>query len=529
MDLVIYIIALMIAGAYITKRTLYHMHMYQLNSYRIERYWRFIKQNRKRLLSPALIIFYLVILVTSGLYSIIIDFRLDALWIVWSVFVLLRVFRLFRSKEKVKKPLVYTMRVKRLLLVIGVLNVAVIAILPQSMAALHGLTLLMVTVPLIMLLANLLLKPVELYLKNYYYNDAKQILEGHKDLIKIGITGSYGKTSTKFILETILSQKYTTLVTPHSYNTTLGVVITVRKSLNRSVEVFVAEMGAKQKGDIKEICDLVQPDYGMVTAVGPQHLETMGSLSNIIDTKFEMMQAVASPGKKGFVNGDSSNIRTGMERYPDVNYVSYGSDSKNRVRIENVESTVHGSKFDIVSDRGRHEYETRLLGMHNILNIAGAIGIAMELDMTYEQILTGVKEIKSIPHRLELKMQGDYYILDDAFNSNPTGARFALEVLDQFESGKKIIMTPGMIELGEMDMEVHYEFGKQIAGVCNHVVLIGENKTKDIYRGLEDSDYPMDKVVVKKTVYEGFAYLRNIVSQGDVVLIENDLPDNFNE
>ncbi len=326
-----------------------------------------------------------------------------------------------------------------------------------------------------------------------------------------------------------MSQKYTTLVTPHSYNTTLGVVITVRKSLNRSIEVFVAEMGAKQNGDVKEICDLVVPDYGMVTAVGPQHLETFGSLSNVIDTKFEMIQAVRGNGKKGFVNGDSSNVREGMKRYPDVDYVTYGSREDNKVRIENVKSSVHGSVFDIIIDHKRYTYESKLLGMHNILNIAGAIAIAMELKMTPEQIATGVKEIKPIPHRLELKHQGDYYILDDAFNSNPTGARFALDVLNQFDSGKKIIMTPGMIELGDMDMEVHFEFGRQIAKACDFVLLIGEKKTKDIYLGLKDAGYPMDQVVVLKSVYEGFAYLSKIVTKGDVVLIENDLPDNFNE
>ncbi len=529
MDLIIFIGLLLIVGAYIVKRTLYHLHMFQLNSYRLERYFRFLKMNHKKILSPAILFFYGVILITAGLYTLIIDFRVLVFPIIWVVFVVIRDMSLYRKGEKVKKPLVYTMRVKRILLVTGLFDVALILVLPRDLTSLLALSLLMMGVPFILLLANLILKPVELYLKKHYYNDAKKILDSHKDLIKIGITGSYGKTSTKFILETILSQKFTTLVTPHSYNTTLGVVITVRKSLNRSVEVFVAEMGAKQNGDIKEICDLVKPDYGMVTAVGPQHLETFGSLSHVIDTKFEMMQAVKGNNKKGFVNGDSSNVREGMKRYPDVNYISYGSKEDNKIRIENVKPTVHGSSFDIVSDKGRHSYTTKLLGMHNILNIAGAIAIAMELKMTPEQIATGVKEIKPIPHRLELKHQGDYYILDDAFNSNPTGARFALDVLNQFDSGKKIIMTPGMIELGAMDMEVHLEFGKQIAGVCDFVLLIGDKKTKDIYAGLKEAGYPMEQVVVLKSVYEGFGYLSKIVTKGDVVLIENDLPDNFNE
>lgn len=528
MDTLIYIFILIIAGAYIVKRSLYHLHMYQLNSYRIERYFRFLRNNRQKLLSPAMVIFYVLVMIISALYTFIIDFQLVIVPIIWMIIVLIRTIPLYTSKEKTKKPLVYTMRVKRIVgLMIG-LNLILVLLVSKSPRSLFALTLMMLTVPLIMLLANLLLKPVELYLKNHYYNEAKKILDDHKDLIKIGITGSYGKTSTKFILETILSQQFTTLVTPHSYNTTVGVVITVRKSLNRSTEVFVAEMGAKQKGDIKEICDLVAPNYGVITAVGPQHLETFGSLSNVIDTKFELMEAVGSKGK-GFVNGDSVNVREGMNRVNDVSYVSYGANEENSLRIENVKPTIHGSTFTIVSQQGKHHYETKLLGMHNILNIAGAIGVAMELGMSVDKIARGVKEIKPISHRLELKHQGDYYLLDDAFNSNPTGAKFALDVLGQFESGQKIIMTPGMIELGNMDAEIHFEFGKQIATVCDRVILIGENKTKDIVKGLEAAGYDMNKVAVLKTVYEGFAHIGQIVNKGDVILIENDLPDNFNE
>lgn len=473
-------------------------------------------------------IFIVSVVLLSASFTIVKEFQFGFIIIAWILISLLRLIPLYFTKEKTKKPLVYTIRVKRMVAAIILIYLLAIILIPFKTSSVLWITLLMLATPVVILLANLVLKPVENYLKNYYYKDAKRLLDEHKDLIVIGITGSYGKTSTKFILETILSQQFTTLVTPHSYNTTLGVILTVRNHLNRSTEVFVAEMGAKQKNDIKEICDLVNPDYAIITAVGPQHLETFGSLSNIIDTKFELMQAVEKKGK-GFVNGDSNNVREGMKRFDKVNYISYGTKEDNKVRIEDVNQSISGSEFTIVSNKGKHTYQTKLLGMHNILNIAAAVSVAMELGMAYEKIKVGVKEIKAVEHRLELKRQGDYYILDDAFNSNPTGARFALDVLNQFESGKKIIMTPGMIELGDMDAEVHLEFGKQIAKVCDKVVLIGEIKTRNIVKGLEASHYNMENVVVLKTVYDGFAYIRKIISKGDVILIENDLPDNFNE
>lgn len=528
MDLYIYIAILIVALLYIFKRTTYHLHMYQLNSYRLERYWKFLKTQRKKIFSGVTIIFIFVTLLISASYTIIMEFQFMFSLVLWCFVIALRLRSIYLSKEKTKKPLVYTQRVKRMVGVIIAINIIVILLLPFKTTSILWITLLMFSTPVVMLLANLILKPFESFLKNYYYKDAKRLLEEHKDLTVIGITGSYGKTSTKFILETILNQQFTTLVTPHSYNTTLGVILTVRNQLNRSTEVFVAEMGAKQKNDIKEICDLVNPDYGVITAVGPQHLETFGSLSNVIDTKFELMEAVAKNGK-GFVNGDSLNVREGMKRFDKVNYISYGTNEDNKVRIENVKQSIHGSEFTIVSQKGKQTYQSKLLGMHNILNIAGAVSVALELGMSYEKIAVGVKEIKPVEHRLELRHQGDYYILDDAFNSNPTGAKSALDVLNQFDSGKKIIMTPGMIELGNMDEELHIEFGKQIANVCDLVILIGENKTRHIVKGLKASNYNMDKVAVLKTVYDGFAYIRTIISKGDIVLIENDLPDNFNE
>jgi len=528
MDIYIYIALIVVALLYIFKRTIYHLHMYQLNSYRIERYWKFLRSNRKKIFSKTNIIFVISVVLTAAAYTIVKEFQFAILLIIWGVVTLLRVYPLYFTKEKTKKPLVYTVRVKRMVGIIIFINVLVTVLIPFKVTSILWITILMLATPVVMLLANLVLKPFESYLKNYYYRDAKRLLDEHKELKVIGVTGSYGKTSTKFILETILSQQFITFVTPHSYNTTLGVILTVRNHLNRSTEVFVVEMGAKQKNDIKEICDLVNPDIGVITAVGPQHLESFGSLSNIIDTKFELMEAIEKSGK-GFVNGDSNNVRDGMKRFDKVNYVSYGSKDDNKVRIKDVKQSIQGSEFTIVSNKGKQSYQTKLLGMHNILNIAGAVSVAMELGMTYEKIRVGVKELKAVEHRLELKRQGDYYILDDAFNSNPTGARFALDVLNQFESGKKIIMTPGMIELGDMDAEVHLEFGKQIAKVCDKVILIGENKTRHIVKGLEDSNYNMDNVEVLKTVYDGFAFVRKIISKGDVFLIENDLPDNFNE
>jgi UDP-N-acetylmuramoyl-tripeptide--D-alanyl-D-alanine ligase len=529
MTTISYIALIVVSILFSLNRLLYHLHMYQLNSYKLKRYGTFIKNAYKKI-AP---ISYIAFLIWLAVLSIGFEFASSSIGKVfigvWCATVSIKLYLSIVKKEKVKKPLVITTRVKRILVVSTLLQVTLILLAMMTNNPLLMVTLALTVTPITMICGNTLLYPFEEYLKSYYYKDAAKRLREHKELIIIGITGSYGKTSVKFILEKILSQHFNTLVTPHSYNTTLGVVITVRKFLNKSHEVFVAEMGAKQKGDIQEICELVQPTYGVITAVGPQHLETFGSLNTIIDTKFELAKAVETKGKC-FVNGDSLNSVEGIKRYPNTSYSQYGTSENSDVQISQCSQSIHGSKFCItLKDGSSHQYETKLLGMHNILNIAGAIGVAYELGMTHEKIYTGVKELKAVEHRLELKKQGDLFILDDAFNSNPSGAKSALDVLNQFDSGKKIIMTPGMIELGSMDYEVHYTFGQQISEVCDYVILIGENKTAAIKKGLEDSGYNMENVAVMKSVYDGFNQIRQIASKGDIILIENDLPDNYNE
>jgi len=518
MENIIYIAIFVLGTAYFLKRALYYTHMFQLNSYRYARFFRFIKSNIQKILSlkNSIFIGLILLLSISGIHLGVV-FML-AIRLIYDV----------KTKQQTKKPLAYTARVKRMISIQVILYSGLVILMYQFNAdLLIFATIIFMSLP-ILLVANMVLIPWEKMMKNYYYKDAKKRLSEHSTLKIIGITGSYGKTSTKFILEKILSKEFNTLVTPHSYNTLLGVIITIRNMLRRSHEVFVVEMGAKQKGDIEEICRLVNPDYGIITAVGPQHLETFGSVDTVIDTKFELAQSVASKGIC-YVNGDNKNVRIGIERYSNPQYVTYGSDEDNQVVIRHIRQDASGSEFEVGINHQMYRFQTRLLGDHNMLNIAGAVAIAIELGVPYEKIYAGVKELKPVEHRLELKAQGDYFILDDAFNSNPTGAKSALDVLARFENGRHIIMTPGMIELGAMDDELHIAFGQQIAEVCDEVILIGEKKTKSIVAGLQAKNYPMDQVHICQTVFEGFNKIRELVQTGDVVLIENDLPDNFDE
>lgn len=214
--------------------------------------------------------------------------------------------------RKAKKPLVFTTRVKRMI-VSAVIMVGIIFALESFLYTENEKSSLLVSftlilAPLFVLITNIINKPVELCVKNYYINDAKKIIASMPNLIVIGITGSYGKTSTKFFLEKILSSKYNVLMTPESYNTTMGVVKTIRESLKPTHEIFICEMGAKGIGHIKEICDIVKPKFGIITSIGPQHLESFKTIENIITAKFELCDALPNDGVI-FLNGDNEYIR----------------------------------------------------------------------------------------------------------------------------------------------------------------------------------------------------------------------------
>ncbi len=240
--------------------------------------------------------------------------------------------------------------------------------------------------PFVTLLAWLINQPMENAVTSRYIRDARRRLEERPDLMVIGITGSYGKTSTKNFLHALLSARYNVLMTPESFNTTLGVVRTVRERLQPSHQVLLAEMGAKNPGDIREICDLVHPGYGVITAIGEQHLETFQTVENIIATKFELADAVPAGGAV-FLNADNAYIRERLAAHPPAaKAVTYGAEAESEAAYTARDREVgpRGSSFTVRAPSGEEErFETRLLGAHNIQNLIGCIAVAHTLGILW--------------------------------------------------------------------------------------------------------------------------------------------------
>jgi UDP-N-acetylmuramoyl-tripeptide--D-alanyl-D-alanine ligase len=294
-------------------------------------------------------------------------------------------------------------------------------------------------------------------------------------------------------------------------------------------------MGARHLHDIKEITDIVHPDDGIVTSIGYQHLETFHSLENIISTKYELLDAVdekeKAEGKQEgkhlkFVNGDNEIIRANM-KYPDA--ITYGLSDGNDYQAKDVQVSGAGTSFTVTAPNGESaEFTTRLVGRHNVENIVGAIAAANSLGVPMKKLVMAVRRLVSVPHRLELTKHGNVSILDDAYNSNPNGAKVALETLSLFEGSVKILVTPGMVELGEKEAEYNEEFGKQAAAVCDYIILVGQKNSADIERGALGAGFDKERIFTKSSFKEASELMYEIdAGKEKVILLENDLPDNY--
>jgi len=499
------------------------LHMMQLNSYFNERYTKWLKENvRTRYDRIKLLV--LAIIVAFYFYNHIAIVGLMGAAAIAGGIMLLR--------KKSKKKLDFTPRATRLFIVEILLVVIALAATYFTVSAKYFPAVFFACIAfsfVIIIVANILIKPVEKMINQGYINDAKKIIASRPELIKIGITGSYGKTSVKHFLHAIMSEKYNTLMTPGSYNTTLGVVRTIREYLQPAHEVFIIEMGAKKVGDIQEICDIAHPKYGIITAIGPQHLETFGSIDNVRKGKFELISSLPEEGT-GFINGDDLD-HNNLPAPSKAKIITFSAGGNTQYRGADVAYKGLGMHFDVYKNDAKVlSLQTRLLGEHNVSNLVACCAVALELGVEAYLIEKAIKQIEAVNHRLEVsRLANGVTIIDDAFNSNPVGSRKAVEALKRFEGNQKIIITPGMIELGTKEYELNYEFGQHIARNCDLVFLVGASRTKPIQDGLKSLNFPEEKLYVCKNLQEANDKVKAVMKAGDVVLYENDLPDTFNE
>jgi UDP-N-acetylmuramyl pentapeptide synthase len=525
---------------------------------------------------------------------------------------------LFAKCPPAKKKLVCTMRVKRFSAVIFAAAIGALAaavVICVNVSVFGGFILLCMypaLFPVLFMATHFTVLPLENLNRRRYAVRAARTLASRTDLLKIGITGSFGKTSVKNFLDAMLKKRYNTLTSEGSFNTPMGIALTVKK-LRSHHEVFIAEMGARRRGDIKILTKMTNPDFAIITGVYPQHMETFKTLDNVLVTKTELaaymkregtlvasydceplrnrirslrpaeetknsagvrlhgkyysvprggtaklfplgigvsyFRALRKRGVSGnaalkngaaesfppdrgsaYLRGLKKNGRGGFRKrnfseYAVPNTVVFaGLSPEADVYADCITATKDGSRFTLKFADGEIDAETRVIGRHNIMNIVMAAALALKMGVTPSDIAEAVSELKPVPHRLELIGGGCITVIDDSFNSNIEGTKAAFDAVRLFSS-RKVLLTPGLVELGDEETAANEDLGRRAAEVFDVVLLIGK-RARAIKRGLEHAGFK-GETAVYGSLAEAQEDFKHRLDPGDVLLIENDLPDNY--
>lgn len=529
----------------VVRRALDCLYILQLERYDASRFRAWIQAHRARLVPGSEVLLHLA---TAGLAVL-----LARLGVAWPLLLLVWLGTGFPCLVRyrplqVSQRLAWTARTGRVAVAAGAIGLAlfcwavglVVSMAPAAPALLSllaggigGLALLGVLMPTIVLWGARLAAPIERAIGRRYLGEAAARMARYPGRV-LGITGSYGKTTTKYIVADLLSARYRTFKTPAGVNTTMGITRVIREDLADDQQAFVVEMSAYGPGEIREVCDLVHPTIGILTAVGVQHLERFGTPERIAEAKYELIAALPA-GAPAILNADDPTCLRLAERAR--------ADGK-RVRLYGFDAAVpdlfvagggiavgpEGSRFRVRLASGETaDLETPLLGRWNLSNILAGIAAGVECGIPLGELVEPVRRLTPAPRRLEIHTEGGITRILDVANANPRGAAMALEVLGQFSGGSRILITPGMVELGAVEAEENRKFGEQAAAVCDYVILVGPTQTRPIAEGLAARQFPAERLRVARHADEVADLLAPIVRPGDVLLYENRLPDTYLE
>ena len=553
---IVSIIVCLVFARYYWYRSKFFIHVFQQIGYKPNEYWQWLRDHWEQKVIPADLAIFNILLfaVVVGLEWLKIEVTNSSKTVVLFTFCIFWFSSIKRFKnEKVKKPLVITARVKRLIIPVSIIIIFTptyfltwsytglmpfywIAIPTYDAGFLSFDVILLIfgwifgaiIIPFSIFLGSLITKPIEKNIQNGFKKQAKQKLASMPHLKVIAITGSYGKTSTKFMVRDLLKERYSVCSTPGSFNTPMGICKVINNDLQSHHQILILEMGARYKGNIQELCDLARPDISIVTNVGVAHLETFGSQDVIAYEKGRLVDNLVSGGV-AILNADDPRVSKMGEGRAEIQRILVGL-TAGEIQAGEITYDTSGSHFEVQFEDEKEAFQTRLLGAHNIQNMLLAIGVAHHLGIRAKTMSIASKGIEPIEHRLELKPQGELTIIDDAFNSNPVGAKNAVEILGQFKSGKRIIITPGMIELGEIEYEENKKFGNAMGKAdLDLIVLVGEERAKPMMEGIKEISESVDHVRIVNSLFEANDIVRSVAKSGDVILYENDLPDVYNE
>ena len=349
--------------------------------------------------------------------------------------------------------------------------------------------------------------------------NAKQKLKNHKAL-RIAVVGSYGKTTCKEILKTVLSESKKVAAAPGNMNTLIGTSRFI-DSLSGDEDILIFELGESHPGDVDELCDLIEPDMGIITGINEAHLSTFKKISKTIETIFEVSKYVNENSL--YKNGESEFVLKKVSKHDPMLFTKKGV---NGWQVKNVVVSIHGTKFTAQKENAVIWAETGLLGEHNIGALTAAIDIAQKVGLAVGQIADGIKKTGAFEHRMQPRQLHGAWIIDDTYNGNKEGVAAGLKLLKQLEAKRRVYITPGLVEQGDKTNEIHKNIGEKIAVCADVVVLMQNSATEAITSGLKSKNFNGQLKIIDNPL-EFYENIEQFIAAGDIVLMQNDWTDNY--
>ena len=378
--------------------------------------------------------------------------------------------------------------------------------------------------PIIVSVIILLFQPPAVIYRLIAIIRAKRKRLKFKDLIVIGITGSYGKTSTKEFLKTILEQKFRVLVTEEHQNSEIAIARCILNDLKPEHQIFICEMGAYDKGKIRQVANVVQPQIGVITGVNEQHLALFGSMENLMSAEGGRELAESLPQNGVIIlNGNNETIRNTKYKIRNTKYCS--TNEKIDIWAKNITVEKEWLYFSVCDKAGDSaDFKINLVGKHNIENILLAAAVAKELGMFLSEITVACKKIKPGQGAMKLlKREGSADIIDSSYSANPDGVTTSLEHLKLW-FGKKVVIMPCLIELGKASGKIHFEIGKKIGKTCNLAIIVTKDKFKEIKEGAIASNMKPENILFLENPKQIFEKVKKFYLPDSVILLEGKLP-----
>ena len=410
-------------------------------------------------------------------------------------------------------PLRWTTRLRRLAGTLGIVTVMLVAagyLLGEAAAAL---LLAAAAMPVLVDLALTIISPIERRLSSRFVEAATRTLAQIAPTV-VAITGSFGKTTTKAYLLRLLRDSRATVASPASFNNRMGLARAVNEHLAVGTEVFIAEMGTYGKGEIADLCSWIEPTVGVITAIGPVHLERFGSLDRIVESKSEILERAET----AVLNVDDERLAALADRF-----------DRDVIRCSTRDATADVF-IDAGGDRGVYVQGTRIATLEDAAvfpgNLACALGAALALGLPMAGAERAIGDLPGAEHRQTVSVSDlGFTIIDDTYNSNPAGARSALAALERVAAdGRRVLVTPGMVELGPRQYEENVALAAHAAGRATDLVIVGRTNRMALQEGADGGGV---SVIVVDSREEAVDWVRAHLADGDVVLYENDLPDHY--